>query len=104
VCSSDLVQEQTDADAALVFPAEGGVEAYVADDYSDSAMRALNAARDASDPVAAVEAFTEALTTESVVETPSVVGRVALILVAATLVIAGVSALEASISRKRQLS
>jgi hypothetical protein len=98
------VQEQTEADAALVFPVEGAMEAYVADDFGDSALRAVNAGRDATDPVSAVEAFTEALTTEPEVETPPIVRQVALVLVAATLTIAAIAAIEARFFRNRRPS
>lgn len=70
------VLEASDADAALVFPTEGGVEADVIDEFDSASLRALGAARSKANPVATVEAFTDELLAEPVRSVPPIVGQI----------------------------
>lgn len=96
------VQEQTAADVAIVFPAEGPMEAYVIDDLSSSRLRAIDAGRSTDDPAQAVRAFAAELMTEPVQSTPPIFGRLITIGVLLTLALAAVVALEQVVVRNRR--
>lgn len=96
------VQEQTDADAALVFPREGALETYVIEDLSPSRIRATEAAREFTDPARAVQAFADEVLTEREEATPEIVGQILNALVLMTLVVGVVVALEQGITRLRR--
>jgi hypothetical protein len=96
------IQEQTDADAALVFPREGRLETYVVEDLSGSRIRATEAARQFSDPARAVEAFATEVTSTRETGTPEIVTQTLNALVLMTLVVGIVVALEQGISRLRR--
>lgn len=99
------VQEETDADAVIVFPIEGRVETYVIEDLNPSRVRATETAREYSDPAKAVEVFAAELTTDRAAETPEIVGQLMNALVLMALVIGVVVALEqlvAFLRRSRQ--
>ena len=98
------IQEETDADAALVFPVDGQLETYVIEDLNGDRVRATLAAREFADPARAVEAFAAEITTERESETPEIVGQVMNALVLMALVIGVVVAIEqivAMIKRSR---
>lgn len=98
------IQEETDADAALVFPIDGQLETYVIEDLNGDRVRATLAAREFADPARAVEAFAAEITTERESETPEIVGQVMNALVLMALVIGVVVAIEqivAMIKRSR---
>jgi hypothetical protein len=69
------VQEASDADAAIVFPTEGGFEAHVIDEFNAAHLRALDVARSKAAPVDAVEVFSDELLVEPSRSMPSVVSR-----------------------------
>ena len=69
------VLEASDADAALVFPPEGGLEANVIDEFESASLRALAAGRANVSPEAAVEAYTEELLVEPVRALPPIIGQ-----------------------------
>lgn len=101
------VQEETDADVALVFPIDGQLEAYVIEDLNPGRVRATLAAREFADPARAVEAFAAEITSERESETPPIVGQLMNALVLMALVIGVVVAIEqivAMIKRSRAAS
>lgn len=93
------IQEASDADAAIVFPAEGGLEAHVIDEFESARLRALGTARSKASPVAAVEAFSEELLTEPNRALPSIVGQIVAIVVLLALALAGAVAIEQLLRR-----
>lgn len=98
------VQEQTELDAAVVFPAEGPLETYVIEDLSASRIRATEAAREFVDPTRAVEAFATEMMSVREAETPEIVNRILNALVLLTLVVGVVVALEMGIAWLRKPS
>jgi hypothetical protein len=70
------VLEASDADAALIFPTEGGVEGHVVDELESASLRALAAGRSKSTPAAAVDAFTAELLAEPDRSLPPIIGQV----------------------------
>lgn len=115
------IQEATDADVAIVFPPpqdptptdsaigeentvedtveEAQVEAYVIDDLQENHYRALQEAREFSDPARSVEAFAEEIQAEREVEQPAIIGQLswALVLMAIGLIV--IFALERVVNR-----
>lgn len=73
------VQEASDADAAIVFPPDGGFEAHVIDKFADTHLRAVSAARASTTPVAAVETFSSELLREPEREFPPIIRRLVLV-------------------------
>lgn len=98
------LQEKTEADAALVFPLEGEVQAYVVEDLSTARPRALEAARSLADPARAVEVFAEELTIEHEPGRPAIIGQILRALLLLAVVIGAVIAAENLIARNRQAS
>lgn len=92
------VQEQTDADAAIIFPSEGPLETYVIDDLSSSRIRATEAARQFTDPARAVQAFATELGSVRESETPEIVNEVMRALVIMALVIGLIVFIEQTIA------
>lgn len=92
------IQEQTDADAALVFPDEGPLETYVIEDLSAARIRATESARQFSDPARAVQAFTAEVGSTRDAGTPEIVGQIMRVLVLLTLVVGVVVALEQAVA------
>lgn len=88
------VQEETDADVAIIFPIDGQLEAYVIEDLSGGRVRATLAAREFADPARAVEVFASEITSERESETPPIVGQLMNALVLMALVIGVVVAIE----------
>ena len=93
------VQEASDADAAIVFPAEGGFEAHVIDEFTAAHLRAIAAARSKATPVDAVEVFSAELLVEPSRELPPIVNRLLIIVVVLALTLAGAVALEQTLRR-----
>ncbi|MDH3682901.1 MAG: hypothetical protein OEV40_23460 [Acidimicrobiia bacterium] len=93
------VLEASDADAALVFPTEGGLEAHVIDEFDSASLRALGAGRSKSNPVAAVEAFTDELLVQPATSVPPIVGQVLRIVLLLAVVLAGAVAIEQLLRR-----
>jgi hypothetical protein len=96
------VQEASDADAALVFTAEGGVEAHVIDDLESAHFRALAAARSKAAALDAVEVYTVELLAEPSRDLPPIVNQIISIVVILALVLAGAVALEQVFRRTRR--
>ncbi|MEM7272032.1 MAG: hypothetical protein AAF547_03030 [Actinomycetota bacterium] len=96
------VQEETDADAALIFAPDGRLETYVIDDLASARIRATEAARAFSDPARAVEAFATELTSTREPETPEIVRQLMNALVLMALVIGVVVAIEQIVLRFRR--
>ncbi len=67
------MQEATSVDVVLVFGPDGSLGAFVSEDYEDSEIRAMSAARELSDPVAMSDAFLGGLLEEPVRERPAIV-------------------------------
>lgn len=70
------VREAADVDVAIVFGPDVEFGADVAEELEDGEVRAINAAREAVDPVAQVDAYLLALTTEPVRTRPAIIGKV----------------------------
>lgn len=68
-------RQATDADVAIVFGPDDVFAADVAEDFEDTAPRAVNAARNAVGPVEQVEAFLLDLTTEPERVRPAIIDR-----------------------------
>ncbi len=98
------IQEQTELDAALVFPIEGELETYAIDELSASRIRATEAAREFTDPTRSVEAFATEIMSVREAGTPEMVNRVLRALVLLTLVVGVVVALEMGIAWLRKPS
>ncbi|MGI9598379.1 MAG: DUF6676 family protein [Acidimicrobiales bacterium] len=99
------IQEQTEADAAIVFPSEGALETYVIEDLSTSRIRATEAAREFADPARAVTAFATEMSSTRETGTPAIVNQIMRVLVLMALVIGVVVAIEQGIALlKRQTS
>ncbi len=96
------IQEQTEADAAIVFPPEGEPQTYVIEDLSTTRIRATEAAREFSEPARAVEAFATELGTTSEAGTPPIVNQLMRALVLMALVIGVVVAIEQGVTRLRK--
>ncbi|MGH1493842.1 MAG: hypothetical protein ACRBK7_31345 [Acidimicrobiales bacterium] len=88
------IQEQTDADAAIVFPKEGPLETYVIEDLSSSRIRATAAAREFAEPARAVEAFATEIGSVREAGTPEIVDEIMRALVLMALVIGVVVVIE----------
>jgi hypothetical protein len=88
------VQEASDADAAIVFPPGGGLEAHVIDEFDSASFRALAAARSMTSPPLAVEAFTSELLAEPTRSLPPIVRQIVLLVLLLAFLLAGVVALE----------
>ncbi len=67
------VRQAADADIAIVFDREEGVEASVVEDLDDRRIQALEAAREAATPTEAVSAYFTNITEEPEREVPDVV-------------------------------
>ena len=80
------VQEATDADAAVVFPPEGGLEVHVIDEFESARFRAVAAARSKATPALAVDAFAAELLAAPSGSIPSIVSQ----LILGVLALAGV--------------
>ena len=98
------IQEQTDADAALVFPPDGPLETYVIEDLTGSRIRATEAARQFSDPARAVQAFSDGMNTVRDTGTPEIVDQIIRALVLLALVVGAVVAAEQGIGLLRRQS
>ncbi|MCP4227820.1 MAG: hypothetical protein GY773_31125, partial [Actinomycetia bacterium] len=93
------VQEASDADAAIVFPVEGGFEAHVIDEFDAAHLRALAAARSKASSVDAVETFSDELLAEPSRELPPIVNQLLSIVVLLAIALAGAVALEQILKR-----
>jgi hypothetical protein len=96
------VQEQTEADAVLVFPEEGPLESYMADELSSSRIRATEAARSLVDPARAVSAFAEEVNSVGETGTPRIIRQVINALLLMALVIGVVIGIEILVDRMRR--
>ncbi len=67
------VQEAGELDVVLVFGPEGEFGSFVAEDYEDGAIRAVNAAREAVSPSAKADAFLTGLLEDPVRERPAII-------------------------------
>ncbi len=67
------VQEAGESDVVLVFGPEGDFGSFVAEDYEDGSIRAVNAARAAVSPAAKADAFLTGLLEEPVRERPAII-------------------------------
>ncbi len=72
------VRQKVDADVAILFGLEGGVEASVREELSSDSHRALAAAREATDPGTSVAAYLDGLLIEPERKVPEVVRTIAL--------------------------
>ncbi len=95
------LRQLADADAVIVFDAEGQLFADVGEDWTDGRYRALVAAREATDPVTAVEVYVTELTTEPVAEMPGLVRRLAVIVFLLVLAIGALTFAELTLRQRR---
>lgn len=93
------ILEESDVDAALVFPAEGPVQSHVIDEFEAANLRALEAARSSADPAAAAASFTDELLTEPVRSVPPIVGQLVRWVLLMALVLAGAVGIERLLRR-----
>ncbi len=93
------ILEASDADVALVFPPDGGLEANVVDEFASVGLRALTAARSKSNPVVATDTFTQELLAEPSRSIPPVVSRTVLGVVVLAVILAAVVMLEQGLRR-----
>ncbi|MGF1596619.1 MAG: hypothetical protein ACFCVK_06760 [Acidimicrobiales bacterium] len=93
------ILEASDADASIVFPADGAVEINVISDFEAASFRALAAARSKSEPAAAVEAFTEELLVEPTRSFPPIIRRLTLGVILLAVVLAVAVAVEQALRR-----
>ena len=93
------VLEASDADAALVFPTEGGLEGHVIDELESASLRALTAGRSKASPQDAVEAFTVELLTEPDRSLPPIVGQLVRGVLVLAILLAGAVAIEQLLRR-----
>lgn len=70
-------RQAAEADVALLYGIEGTIEASVSEDFDEGATRAMQAARSATDPGTAAEAYVDALLTEPERELPDIIGTIA---------------------------
>ena len=96
------VQEQTEADAVLVFPEDGRLETYVIDELSSSRIRATEAARNLVDPARATSAFAAEVNSVDDPGTPQVVRQIITVLVLMALVVGIVVGVEFLVDRTRR--
>ena len=96
------VQEASDADAAIVFAADGVIEAHVIDELESAHLRALAAARSKAAPIDAVEAYSAELLVEPSRDLPPIVNQVITGVVLLALILAGAVALEQMFRRLRR--
>lgn len=96
------VQEQTEADVAMVFPEDGQLEVYVIEDLVAERPRAIEAARVLDDPAMAVATFAEELGSVESSGRPAIIGQIIRALVICSLLIGAVVAIELAIDRVRR--
>lgn len=96
------IQEAADADAALVFTRDGGIEANVIDEFESARLRALGAARSKAMPLAAVDAFTDELLTEPSRSLPPIVGQLITVVVGLAVVLTVAVMIEQSLRRLKR--
>lgn len=96
------VQEQTEADVAMVFPEDGRLEVYVTEELSPDRARAIEAARVLDDPAMAVATFVEELRSVESAGRPAIIGQIIRALVICSLLIGAVVAIELAIDRVRR--
>jgi len=96
------IQEVVDADAALVFMADGTLETYVIDDLSTGWIRATEKARAVNDPARAVLAFADELTSERVQGRPGLVDQLIVAVVLMAVAIGLIVAVEQTLSANRR--
>ncbi|MGB5756293.1 MAG: hypothetical protein WBM50_05215, partial [Acidimicrobiales bacterium] len=96
------IQEQTEADAAIILPEDGQLETYVIEDLSTTRIRATEAAREFSDPARAVQAFATELGSTRETGTPPIVDQIMRALVLMALVIGVVVAIEQGVARLKK--
>ena len=93
------VLEASDADAALVFTIDGGLEGHVIDELESASLRALAAGRALSEPPAAVDAFTHELLNEPDRSLPPIIGQLARGVLVLAILLAGAVAIEQLLRR-----
>lgn len=96
------IQEQTEADAAIIFPPEGVLETYVIEDLSTSRIRATEAAREFADPARAVQAFATEIGSTRDTGTPEIVSQILRALVLLALVIGIIVIIEQGVAKLRK--
>lgn len=86
------VQEAGEMDVVLVFGPDGEFGSFVAEDYEDGSIRAVNAARAAVSPSAKADAFLTGLLEEPVRERPAIINSLVrwIAILLAALVVAAV--------------
>ena len=98
------VLEAVNADAAIVFPPDSDIAAYVIDDFEASKSRALVEARSRANPTAALDAFTNELKTNRVTGIPDLVRKLVVIMLVLAVVLALIVLLENQLLSRRAKS
>ncbi len=93
------VAEASDADVAIVFPREGGLEAFAVDDFESGHLRALGAARAQATPLGAVQAYTAEVLSEPERPVPPIISQLVTVLVLLALILGAVVAIEQLLRR-----
>lgn len=96
------IQEAVDADAAIVFMADGTLETYVIDDLAAARIRATERAEAVNDPARAVLVFADELTSERVQSRPALVSQLIMAVVLLALVIGLIVGIEQTVRNNRR--
>ena len=96
------IQEAVDADAAMVFMADGTLETYVIDDLAPARIRATDKAQAVEDPARAVLVFADELTTPRSQGRPAIIGQLIMAVLLMALVLALIVGIEQSVAANRR--
>lgn len=96
------IQEAVDADAALVFMADGTLETFVIDDLAPARIRATDRAQAVEDPARAVLVFADELTTPRSQGRPAIIGQLIMAVLLMALVVAMIVGIEQSMAANRR--
>ncbi len=96
------IQEAVDADAALVFMADGTLETFVIDDLASARVRATEKAEAVEDPARAVLVFADELTSPRVEGRPAIIGQLIMAVLLMGLAIGLIVGIEQSVAANRR--
>jgi len=95
------ILEAVNADAVVVYPPEGGIEAYVIGEFDSAKFRALAEARSKANPEAALDAFTEELLEEPTTGIPDLVRTLVVVMLVLAVVLALIVLVENQLLSRR---
>jgi hypothetical protein len=96
------IQEAVDADAALVFMADGTLETYVIDELAAARIRATEKAEAVEDPARAVLVFADELTSPRSQERPEIIGQLIMAVLLMALGVGLIVGIEQSVTASRR--